>query len=292
MLDQLANGILLGAIIAITSVGLSLVFSVTRAFNFAHGDMVTLGAMLTVLLTQGIGLPVWLAVVVVVPIGAVGGGLLDLGLFRPLRRAGVGGITMLVATLGLSLVLRYGMLAVAGPDPKALPLPTQHVRQVLGLGFTPMAMVVIVATVVLLVAFGLFLTRSTLGTSLRAVANNRSLAAASGIDVERTMLVTWAISGGLAAVGGVMLALTQLVYWDMGFQLLLLIFAGVIAGGLGTAYGAMAGGFFVGVVTQMSVAMPYLRDHVDLKLAVALAVMIVVLLVRPQGLLGRRARVS
>lgn len=292
MLDQLANGILLGAIIAITSVGLSLVFSVTRAFNFAHGDMVTLGAMLMVFLTQGLGLPVWLGVVVVVPIGAVFGGFLDIALFRPMRRAGVGGITMLVATLGLSLLLRYGMLAVAGPEPRSLPLPTQHVRQVLGMAFTPMAMVVIVSTIVLLAVFGLFLNRSTLGTTMRAVANNRALASASGIDVQRTMLATWAISGGLAAVGGVMLGLTQLVYWDMGFQLLLLIFAGVIAGGLGTAYGAMAGGFFIGVVTQMSVALPYFRDHVDLKLAVALSVMIVVLLVRPQGLLGRRVRVS
>jgi neutral amino acid transport system permease protein len=292
MLDQLANGILLGAIIAITSVGLSLIFSVTRTFNFAHGDMVTLGAMLLVLLTHGLGLPVWLGILVVVPVGAAFGGLLDVTLFRPMRRAGVGGITMLVATLGLSLLLRYGMLAIAGPEPRALPLPTQKVHQVLGMAFTPMAMVVIVSTVILLAAFGLFLNRSTLGTTLRAVSNNRALASASGIDVQRTMLATWTISGGLAAVGGVMLGLTQLVYWDMGFQLLLLIFAGVIAGGLGTAYGAMAGGFFIGIVTQMSVGMPYIRDHVDLKLAVALAVMVVVLLVRPQGLLGRRVRVS
>jgi neutral amino acid transport system permease protein len=292
MLDQLANGLLLGAIIAITSVGLSLVFSVTRAFNFAHGDMVTLGAMLMVFFTHGLGLPVWLGIVIVVPLGAAFGGFLDLALFRPMRRAGVGGIAMLVATLGLSLLLRYGMLAVAGPEPRALPLPTQRVHQVLGMAFTPMAMVVIVSTVVLLGLFGLFLNRSTLGTTMRAVSNNRALASASGIDVQRTMLATWAISGGLAAIGGVMLGLTQLVYWDMGFQLLLLIFAGVIAGGLGTAYGAMAGGFFIGLVTQLSVAMPYFRDHVDLKLAVALSVMIVVLLVRPQGLLGRRVRVS
>jgi neutral amino acid transport system permease protein len=292
MLDQLANGLLLGAIIAITSVGLSLVFSVTRAFNFAHGDMVTLGAMLMVFFTHGLGLPVWLGIVIVVPLGAAFGGFLDLALFRPMRRAGVGGIAMLVATLGLSLLLRYGMLAAAGPEPRALPLPTQRVHQVLGMAFTPMAMVVIVSTVVLLGLFGLFLNRSTLGTTMRAVSNNRALASASGIDVQRTMLATWAISGGLAAIGGVMLGLTQLVYWDMGFQLLLLIFAGVIAGGLGTAYGAMAGGFFIGLVTQLSVAMPYFRDHVDLKLAVALSVMIVVLLVRPQGLLGRRVRVS
>jgi branched-chain amino acid transport system permease protein len=202
MLDQLANGILVGAIIAITSVGLSLVFSVTRAFNFAHGDMVTLGAMLMVFVTQGLGLPVWLGILIVVPVGALFGGVLDVALFRPMRRAGVGGITMLVATLGLSLLLRYGMLAIAGLEPRALPLPSQRVHSVLGMGFTPMSMLVIVATVVLLALFGVFLNRSTLGTTMRAVANNRALASASGIDVQRTMLATWTISGGLAAVGG------------------------------------------------------------------------------------------
>lgn len=292
MLDQLANGILLGAIIAMTSVGLSLIFSVTGSFNFAHGDLVTLGAMMAVLLSTLLPLPVWLAIVLAIAAGAAVGFLLDRAMFRPMRRAGVGGITMLVATLGLSLIARYAILAVGGPEPKALPIPQQQVTSYFGLGFTHAALIVIVSTVVILVAFGLFLTRSALGTAMRAVASNRPLAAASGIDIERIISITWVIGGALAAVGGVMLALTQLVYWDMGFQLLLLMFAGVIVGGLGSPFGAMAGGFAIGLVTQLAITLPYIKDHSDLKIAVALVVMVVVLFVRPQGILGRRARLS
>lgn len=292
MLDQLSNGILLGAIIAMTSVGLSLIFSVTGSFNFAHGDLVTLGAMMAVLFAAVLSIPVWLALIIAVAVGAVVGFLLDLVMFRPMRRAGVGGITMLVATLGLSLIVRYAILAVGGPEPKTLPIARQHVTSYFGLGFTRIALIVIVATVVILVGFGLFLTRSALGTAMRAVASNRTLAAASGINIERIISTTWAIGGALAATGGVMLALTQLVYWDMGFQLLLLMFAGVIVGGLSSPFGAMVGGFVIGVVTQLSVTLPYIKDHNDLKIAVALLAMVLVLFLRPQGLLGRRVRLS
>lgn len=292
MLDQLANGILLGAVIAMTSVGLSLIFSVTGSFNFAHGDLVTLGAMMTVLFATALSVPVWLAIILAVAAGALIGLILDRAMFRPMRRAGVGGITTLVATLGLSLIARYAILAVGGPEPKALPIPAQRVTSFFGLGFTPMALVVIISTIVILVGFGLFLTKSTLGTAMRAVASNKTLAAASGINIERIISVTWVIGGALAAVGGVMLALTQLVYWDMGFQLLLLMFAGVIVGGLGSPFGAIVGGFVIGLITQLSVTLPYIKDHNDLKIAVALLVMVIVLFLRPQGLLGRRARLS
>ena len=293
MLDQLANGILLGAIISITSIGLSLIFSVTNTLNFAHGEMVTLGGMLAVFFSSAaLGLPLWLALPAAVLSGVVLGLLLDLSVFKPMRRAGVGGITMLVTTLGLSLILRYVILAVAGPDPEALPLPAQRVGSYLGLALTPLGAVVIIATLVVLTAVALFLLKSTTGTSMRAVSNNRTLAAASGINVERVIFTTWGLGGGLAALGGVMLVLTQLVYWDMGAHLLLLMFAGIIVGGLGSAFGAMAGGFLVGIVTQLSVGLPYIRDHTDLKLAVALGVMTVVLLARPQGILGRKARLS
>lgn len=293
MLDQLANGILLGAIISITSIGLSLIFSITNTLNFAHGEMVTLGGMLAVYFSgAALGLPLWVALPAAVVTGVVLGLLLDLTVFRPMRKAGVGGITMLVTTLGLSLILRYVILAVAGPGPKALRLPSQRVGSYLGLALTPLGALVIVLTLVVLTGVGLFLLKSTTGTSMRAVSNNRALAAASGINVERIMLLTWGIGGGLAALGGVMLALTQLVYWDVGAHLLLLMFAGIIVGGLGSAFGAMAGGFLIGIVTQVSVGLPYIRDHTDLKLAVALGVMIVVLLVRPQGILGRKGRLS
>lgn len=292
MLDQLANGILLGAIVAMASVGLSLVFNVAGVFNFAHGDMVAVGAMFAVLLAQAAGLPLWLALSGAIVMTAALGWLLDAIVFKPLRRKRIGGITMLVTTLGLALIIRYVMLAIVGPNQVALPLPPQRIKSYLGLGFTDMGLVVIVLTIVLLVGFALFLLRSETGTAMRAVASNRTLAESCGINSDRIITLSWVISGGLAAAGGIMLALTQLVYWNMGFQLLLLMFAGVILGGLRSPFGAMAGGFAIGVVTQLSVALPYVSTHTDLKIAVSLLVMSLILLIRPQGLLSRRARVS
>ena len=293
MLDQLGNGILLGAIIAITSLGLSLVFSVTKTLNFAHGDMVTVGGVLTVFLSSNaVGLPLWLSAIAAVLFGAFLGFVLDLALFRPMRHKGVGGVTMLVTTIGLALIVRYVLLAFFGPQPGSLALPSQTVTSYFGLQLTPVSLYVIIVSLVILVLVALFLRRSTMGISMRAISSNRDLASASGVNVDRLTLVTWAFGGGLAAVGGVMLAFTQLVYWDMGTQLLLLMFAGIIVGGVGNPFGAMAGGFLVGVVTQLSVALPFVREHTDLKLVISLAIITLVLLARPQGLLTRKERIS
>ncbi|MGW3809308.1 branched-chain amino acid ABC transporter permease [Micromonospora sp. NPDC005113] len=293
MLDQFSNGLLLGAILAITCLGLSLLFSVTNSFSFAHGDMVTFGAVVAVALPAvATGLPVWVAILLAWVAGAGLGAGLDRLLFRRMRRRGVGGITFLVTTLGLSLILRYLILAVVGPSPMALPLPPQQVQSFLGLRLTPMAVTAIVISLLVLVAVALFLLFTPAGITMRAVAGNPTLAAASGISVDRVINLAWAMSGALAALGGTMMALTQLVYWDMGAQILLLMFAAMILGGLGRPFGAMLGGFVIGVLTQLSVTLPYVRDHVDLKIAVAMAVMVLVLLVRPQGILGRLERAS
>lgn len=293
MIEQLSNGIVLGAVLASTSLGLSLLFSVTNSFSFAHGDLVTVGAIVAVILSgAGIGLPVWLAIVLACASGVLLGLLLDRLMFRPMRRKGVGGITLLVTTLGLALIVRYLILALVGPAPRGLPLGAQQVQTYLGLRLTPSSALAVLLSVAVLVLVGLFLLWTPLGISMRAVANNPQLAMASGISVDRTVALAWALACGLAAFGGTVMALTQLVYWDMGFHLLLLIFASVILGGLGTAFGAMLGGFLIGIVTQLSVTLPVIRDHVDLKIAVGLGVMALVLLLRPQGLMGRAVRAS
>jgi neutral amino acid transport system permease protein len=134
---------------------------------------------------------------------------------------------------------------------------------------------------------GLMLQRTKLGTAMRAVADNKDLAESSGIDVKRVILAVWILGGGLAAMGGVMQGLVVGgVQWDMGFRLLLLMFAGVIVGGIGTAYGAMVGGLLVGVTSEVST----FWFSVDLKLVFAFLILIVVLLFRPQGLLGKKER--
>jgi len=145
-----------------------------------------------------------------------------------------------------------------------------------------------VASLLVLAGVGLMLKRTRAGKAIRAVSDNRDLAESSGIDVSRVVLNVWLLAGGLAALGGVFFGLAQLVSWDMGFKLLLLMFAAVILGGLGTAYGVIAGSLVVGIVAQVStIWLP-----VELQNAWALVVLILVLLVRPQGIFGRRERVG
>ena len=160
--------------------------------------------------------------------------------------------------------------------------------QLLGITTVPKNLVIIGFTAVVLLAVGLFLTKTRLGTAMRAVADNSDLAESSGIDVQRVIRVTWIVGAGLAGLGGVMFGISEQVQWDMGFKLLLLIFAAVVLGGLGTAFGAMLGGFIVGVAVEMST----LWIAVEFKTAVALGILIAMLLVRPQGLLGVRERIG
>jgi branched-chain amino acid transport system permease protein len=123
---------------------------------------------------------------------------------------------------------------------------------------------------------------------MRAVADNRDLAAASGINVDRVIRFVWVLGGALAALGGVLFGLSDEVFWDMGFRLLLLMFAGIVLGGLGTAYGALLGSIIVGVFVQLSTVV--IAD--ELKYVGGLLLLIVILVVRPQGILGSRARVG
>jgi branched-chain amino acid transport system permease protein len=190
------------------------------------------------------------------------------------------------------MIFRYLLLGIVGPSPLRLPIPPQTVQSVLGLQLTLAGGIAVLVGVIALVATGIFLTFTWRGRAVIALASNSPLAEVSGINRARTIRLTWGIAAGLAGVAGLALALTQLVYWDMGFQLLLYLFAGAILGGLGTFTGAAVGGFVIGFVSQLAMLIPYVSEHADLRIAVALVAMIVILLVRPQGIFGRKARVS
>ena len=156
------------------------------------------------------------------------------------------------------------------------------------MSITPRDLTVTVIAVLVIIGVGLMLQRTRIGKAMRAVSDNRDLAESSGIDVNRVILVVWMLGGGLAALGGVFYGLTTAVYWDMGFNLLLLMFAGVILGGLGSAFGAVVGSLVVGLVAQLST----LWFPTELQNAWALLALVIVLLVRPQGILGRAERVG
>ena len=286
------EGLKLGVVIAMTAVGLSLIYGVTGLINFAHGELVTFGAVVAWFLNAGAGGPglqLFFAAVLAVLAGGLLGVGLERGLFRPLRRRRTGLIALIVISIGLSLLLRHIYLVFFGGG--ARPYLDYAVQRAVAFGpvhLPPKDYVIIAISVVVLVAVGLLLQRTQLGTAMRAVADDRDLAEASGIDVRRVILATWAGGAALAALGGVLQGLTERVSWDMGFTLLLLMFAAVVLGGLGTGFGAMVGGIVIGLVTQMST----LWVSVEFKSVVALAVLVAVLLVRPQGILGQAERVG
>ncbi len=288
LMQMTVEGIKLGAIIAITSVGLSLVFGTTGLINFAHGELVTIGALAAYFFsTSPFHLPLILATVLAIIIGVLVGGIVERGLWRPMRKRGAGLIQMFIISIGLSLLLRHTILVLFGSRRSQYSQYT--VQQAMDIGpitITPRDLVVTGLSVLVLFGVAFMLQRTRIGKATRAVADNKDLAEASGIDVNGVIMIVWMIGGGLAALGGVFYGLTQAVYWDMGFNLLLMMFAGVILGGLGSAYGAMVGSFVVGLVAQLST----LWFPVELQNAWALLALIVVLLVRPQGILGRTER--
>ena len=285
-------GLKLGAIIALAAVGLSLIYGVTGLVNFAHAEMVTLGAVAAFFFHVSPVGPEWALVAAVVPavmVGAGFGALQEVWLWRPLRNRQTSLIAMMVVSIGLGFAMRSLIQIVFGGQPRSYTdFAGGTPVDILGIPMVPKHLFTIFAAVIVLGGVGLFLQRSRAGTAMRAVADDTDLAESSGIDVNRVILFTWIMAGGLAALAGVFFGANEVIQFDMGFRLLLLIFAAVVLGGLGTAYGAMVGGFIVGVAVEMST----LFVPSELKGAVGLALLIVMLLVRPQGILGTKERIG
>jgi branched-chain amino acid transport system permease protein len=289
LLQLTVEGIKFGLVIAMASIGLSLIFGTTGLTNFAHGEMVTWGALVAWYINVRVGWNLIPAAAAAVLIGGLSGAGLDRFLWRPLRRRNTGLIAMLVVSIGLSLFVRYVFLYQFGGRNK--PFRDYAVQRAWHLGavdIAPKDLLSIVLSLVVLVAVALGLQRTRMGKAMRAVADNPDLASSSGIDVQRVILLVWFFGGALAALGGILQAATEQVSFQMGFQLLLLMFAGVTLGGLGTAYGALVGSLIVGLFIQLSTH--WIPS--ELKNVGALLILIVVLVVRPQGVLGSKERVG
>jgi neutral amino acid transport system permease protein len=292
LLNLTVQGIRVGAVLALASVGLSLIFGVTGLVNFSHGELVTFGALVAFFLSASAGGPE-IPLVAAAALALIAGGLLgyalEMVLFRRLRRRRSGNVALIVVSIGLGLFLRHIFLIIFGERPR--PYSEYTIQKNFDVGpvaLPPKDFVIIGVSLALLVAIGLLLQHTRLGTAMRAVSDQRDLAEASGINVERIILVTWISGAALAGLAGVFQGITDKITYDMGFTLLLSMFAAVILGGIGTAYGAMAGGLIIGVTTQVST---YWVES-KYKAAVALAVLIGAVLLRPQGLLGRAERVG
>jgi branched-chain amino acid transport system permease protein/neutral amino acid transport system permease protein len=301
MAELIVYGIVLGAIIALGAIGLSLVYGILRFANFAHGDIMTVGAYVGLLMVgtlfPALGVssgklgPLsfgWPMLVAFLPAMAITSGaviMADQVFFRTLRGRRASPILLAMASLALAFVFRSIVLIIWGPDfhfyttglRPSLALP-------LGIRLKPDDFFVFATAITLVILVYLFLERTKMGKALRATADNPSLARVSGINTEQMIIWTWGIAGALAAAAGILLGIQSQVRPEMGWGLLLPLFAAVILGGIGNPYGALVGGMVIGIAQQVSTAwlLPTYKP------AVAFAILIIILLFRPQGIFGSR----
>jgi neutral amino acid transport system permease protein len=286
----LANGLVTGSVIAIAAVGVSLVYGILRLVNFAYGDYMAFGALAAYELNGPLGLGIVVSVLFAMVATAVLSVALDLALWRPLRRRRAGFMSLFLASIGLALVLRQVLLLVYGPQPRTYTVDPYKVYVIGSVRLSEAQFVTIVVAAVAIVLVGVLLSRSTVGRTMRALADDGALAAIAGVNVGRVIAYTWIVSGLLAGLAGVLAALIQTSFNpNFGFQLLLPVFAGVVLGGVGSAYGALAGGLVLGVAMELSTWPALWGGGVDpvYKPVVAFVVLIAALMVRPQGLFGR-----
>lgn len=282
------NGILFGVLLALASLGLSMIYGTTGLTNFSHGELVTFGAVVTYLLNRA-GLPVIVAGIIAVVLGGVFGYLQDLGLWRQLRRRGTGLVAMMIVAIGAAILLRGVYLYVVGGNRYAYDAFVTQKPWVFGwIQLTPRDFAIIVVSVVALLIATTALRYTRAGKAMRAVADNPALSASSGINVNGIIALVWTGGATLAALAGMLYTLKFQLDYEMGLRLLLLLFAAVLLGGLGTIWGSILGGLIVGLFTELST----LIIPVELKYVGALSLLIVILLVRPQGILNKAQRVG
>jgi neutral amino acid transport system permease protein len=284
------DGLLFGLTIALGAMGLNLIFGTTGLTNFSHGELLTYGAFTAWTLNYLLGFNMLVAVPLALLISAfLWGWVQNRYLWKPLRRRGTGLMGMMIVSIGLALTLRYTALASFGGSPRNY---NQYAAQpglnIFGVAVTPKALVLAAIEIIVLAIVLYWLKNSKIGKATRAVRDNPDLASATGIDVERVISYVWTLGAFLAALAGITIGINQDVSWRMGQILLLIMFASVTLGGLGTIYGALVGSITIGVLIQVST----LVLPTELKTVSALFVMVLILLFRPQGILGKRERVG
>ena len=285
----LVPGVVLGCIYALGAIGISLTFGILRFANFAHGDTMTLGVYFTLSLVQ-----LGLHPLVAMPFAMAATALVVLGIdrvfYRPFRKSPA--VMLVIASFGLMLMIRSAVQFFWGVQLQSLQPGVARPWVILDtFRILPKHVLIIGATAVLMVLVHLLLTRTRIGKAMRATSDNPDLAAVSGIDTEAVIRATWITGSALAVAAGVFLALDTHVETMMGFKLLLPMFAAAILGGIGSPYGAVAGGLVIGIVEEIS-TYPWIGTAPLLspgyKAGVAFAIMVLMLIWRPQGLFRGR----
>lgn len=287
--QQLYSGIIFGLMLCLMSMGMSLVYGTTGLSSFSHGEQVTLGGLIAYTGTQLLHWPLLVSALFAIAVGALTGWLQNAIIWRPLRHRRMGVTQKLIVTIGLSMFLQYTFQFFYGGDTKQIRSDIERGFQLGPVTTTRTTLVCAAIAIVTILGTSWFLYRTRFGQAMRAVSDNSALAAASGIDVDGVVRIVWILSCALAALSGVLVGIyLNGVAWNTGAVLLLLMFSAVTLGGLGTASGAIVGSLVIGIVSDMS----SLWIPTDMRYASALAILIIVLLIRPQGIFGKAQRVG
>ena len=288
----LFNGLVAGSIFGIAALGISLVYSVLKLVNFAAGDFLTLGAFTAFYFATSTKLPFIVAVLLSMLLGVVISLILEFIIWRKLRKTGAGMLALFLVATGVAFVLRQAIALTFGSNSQKFDIDQIKTFEFLGAQIAQAQLVVLSCASVAITIIALFIKKSTIGKNMRAYSDNPSLASVSGINVDRVIIATWIISGAFGALAGIFQGTVQGQFTSgMGLDLLLSILAAVVLGTIGDAYGALIGGFVLGVVMELSTWDALLGGIPSTyKPVVAFAVLVIVLLFKPEGIFGVKAR--
>jgi branched-chain amino acid transport system permease protein/neutral amino acid transport system permease protein len=284
-LASVGFGLITSAVLAIAAVGFTLQFAVTDVLNLAFAAVMTAGAFVAYWINQ-LGVSVWIGVVVAVVACAALSVLLNLVVYSPFQRRGSSAITMVIVSLGVALIIEFGIQAIVGGVNVSYAMSQGSTFRFGGLILTTVQLVIMAISIVVMAAAHMLLRYTRLGKAMRATAANRTLARNCGIRASRVITMTWALTGGLCGLAGTVFAIDVSSFGPTSDDIfLILILAAVFLGGPGHAYGAMLGALVIGLATEISAA--YIQP--DYKYVIAFVALLAMLAVRPYGLLGSRA---
>jgi branched-subunit amino acid ABC-type transport system permease component len=284
-LASIGFGLVTASVLAIAAVGFTLQFGVTDVLNLAYGAIMIAGAFIAYAVNQA-GASVWIGLVAAVAACSLGSVLVNSGVYAPFQRRGSPAITMVIVSLGMTLIIEFGVGAVAGGTGVSYTMSQGRTFHVGGLILTTVQLIIIVLSVVIMAGVHVLLRYTKLGKAMRATAANQTLARNCGIRTASVITVTWALTGALCGLAGVVFAIDSGSFGPTSTDIfLVLILAAVFLGGPGQAYGAMLGALVIGLATEVSAAF----IPADYKYVVAFVILLVMLGVRPTGLLGAPA---
>jgi branched-subunit amino acid ABC-type transport system permease component len=277
-------GLVTASVLAIASIGFTLQFGVTDVLNLAYGAVMIAGAFIAYVVNQA-GVSVWIGLVAAVAACAVGSVLLNAGIYTPFQRRGASPITMVIVSLGMTLIIEFSVQAIAGGTSVSYTMSQGATVRAGGLILSAVQLVVIGLSVLVMIGTHLLLRYTKLGKAMRATAANKTLARNCGIRTSQVITITWALTGALCGLAGVVFAMDAGSFDATATDIfLVLILAAVFLGGPGQAYGAMLGAVVIGLATEISAA--YIMP--DYKYVIAFLALLLMLGLRPTGLLGAR----